>query len=70
VLVDLCVALQLSGHYKGDGSQLFAAFRARLHSGLMRHGRFDHAVRGDPELILAVSDIVWMQRRTSGSMKQ
>ena len=55
-LVDLRVDLQLAGHHKGDGGQLLATFRARLHGGLVCQGRFDHAVRGNPELMLAVID--------------
>jgi hypothetical protein len=52
-LIDMHVDLELARSHKGDGGQLAVAFLARLHGGIVRHGGFQHPVRGDPELLQA-----------------
>ena len=55
-LVDKRLDLELARHCERDRRRLLAAFRLRLHSGVVLEGGLDEAMRRDPQLMQPVAD--------------
>ena len=56
LLVDQRLDLELARHRERDRRRLLAAFRLRLHGGVVLEGGLDEAMRRDPQLMQSVAD--------------